>query len=261
MNYNLTGKVAVITGGSKGMGFAIADLLSKEGVIIVLVARNVENLQLAAKKLKNNGAEVDFIVGDVSDIEIPELVINRTLKKYGRVDILINNASGPPLGNFLEQDESNWKSAIDTNLLSAIRFCKAVVPSMKKNSWGRIISITSTLAKEPTSNMVLSSTVRAGLSAFTKSIASELAEFNITVNNICPGGVFTDRLKDLIQQRSKKEGKNYNDLIIESQNGIPMKRFAAPEEIAQTVLFMASDGGGYITGVSLVVDGGLTKSY
>jgi len=258
---NLKGKVAVVTGGSKGIGFAIANLLSKHGVIVVLVSRNKQNLQHAASMLSENVVEFDIINGDVANLELPEIVVKRTLKKYGKIDILINNASGPPLGNFMDQNESDWKSAIDTNLLSAIRFSSVIAPIMKENSWGRIISVTSTLAKEPSPNMVLSSTVRAGLSAFTKAISTELAEFNITVNNICPGGVLTDRLKDLIEQRSEIEGKESKELIRDSQQNIPMKRFATPDEIAQAALFLLSDGGSYVTGVSLVVDGGLTKSF
>jgi 3-oxoacyl-[acyl-carrier protein] reductase len=132
---------------------------------------------------------------------------------------------------------------------------------MKENAWGRIVSITSTIAKEPSPAMVLSATLRSGVAAFTKAVSTELAPFNITVNVICPGGVLTDRLTNLVKERAGKENREFAELLKESQDGIPIKRFALPSEIAATVLFLVSEAGGYITGVSLSVDGGLMKSF
>ena len=145
--------------------------------------------------------------------------------------------------------------------MSVIRFSKAVTPHMKKNKWGRIVSITSSLAIEPSPVMVLSSTIRAGVSSFTKAISTELAADNITVNVICPGGVLTERLKSLIEDRTIRENRSYEEILNESQASIPANRFASSKEIADTILFLTSENGSYITGVSLAVDGGLLRSY
>jgi 3-oxoacyl-[acyl-carrier protein] reductase len=147
------------------------------------------------------------------------------------------------------------------HLFSVVRFCKAVAPSMKSKKWGRIISITSTVAKEPSPAMVLSATTRAGVAAFSKTLAIELAQFNISVNVICPGGVLTDRLVSLLQARAEREKRSYQEILLESQLSIPAQRFAKPEEIADVILFLASEKGGYVNGVSLSVDGALTKAY
>ncbi len=170
-------------------------------------------------------------------------------------------AGGPPVGSFSEHDATAWEAAIQTNLLGVVRFCKAVAPDMKSKNWGRIISITSTVAKEPSPAMVLSATTRAGVSAFSKTLAIELAQFNISVNVICPGGVLTDRLVGLLQARAEREKRDYQEVLQETQASIPAKRFAEPQEIADVILFLASERGGYVNGVSLSVDGALTKAY
>jgi 3-oxoacyl-[acyl-carrier protein] reductase len=261
MNLKIQGKVALVTGASKGIGLAIVYGLISEGVSVLLIARNKEVLDKVVFKLKEVGGDVEGMLGDVSQPDLADLAISFALKKWGRIDILVNNASGPPMGSFLEHSSIDWESAIQTNLLSVIRFTKAVSFVMRNNNWGRIVSISSTIAKEPSPAMVLSATTRAGLAAFSKAISTELAPFNITVNVICPGGVLTDRLNSLIKTRSERENKEISEILNESQESIPMKRFATPEEIANSVLFLVSESGGYITGVSLAVDGGLLKSY
>jgi 3-oxoacyl-[acyl-carrier protein] reductase len=182
------------------------------------------------------------------------------MEKFGRVDVLVNNAGGPPAGSFLSHDENSWISAIEQNLLSVIRFTKAVVPYMKEQKYGRIINISSTVAKEPSAMMVLSATTRAGVSAFSKAIAQELAPFNITINTICPGGVLTDRLKSLVEEAAKKANVSYEEQLNKSLEMIPMNRFAQPEEIANIACFLADDKSSYLTGTSIMVDGALTKS-
>lgn len=261
MDLGLKDKVAIVTGSSKGMGLAITKAYLKEGVKVMMVARNEQALQNLADDFRRDGGIVDFVAGDVADRELANKVVNKAKELWGTVDILINNAGGPPMGNFLEHNPAVWEAAIQTNLMSVIRFCQAAVPLMVNNKWGRIISITSTAAKEPAPVMVLSSTTRAGVGAFTKAISTELASFNISANVICPGGVLTERLSSLISARAERENRNYDELLTESQISIPAKRFADPSEIADTILFLTSEKGGYITGVSLAVDGGLLKSY
>ncbi len=261
MDLGIKNKVAIVTGSSKGMGLAITKAYLAEGVKVMMVARDGSALKAHVESFRKENRVVDYVAGDVADPALAKQIVDKTIELWGEVHILINNAGGPPMGGFLEHSVSIWESSVQTNLMSVIRFCQAVTPFMKKNKWGRIISITSTTAKEPSPVMVLSSTVRAGVGAFTKAISTELAPFNISANVICPGGVLTERLESLIHARSERESRNYQELLQESQLTIPARRFADPSEIADAILFLTSEKGGYINGVSLAVDGGLLKSY
>jgi 3-oxoacyl-[acyl-carrier protein] reductase len=261
MNLGLEGRVAIVCGASKGIGFASAKGLALHGSKVLMVARDPIALDAAAKTIKAQGGVVAAFLGDVQDPDLPQLSVDRCKELWGPVDILLNNAGGPPMGSFLEHDGAAWEASVQTNLLSVVRFCKAVAPDMKAKNWGRIISISSTVSKEPSPAMVLSSTTRAGVSAFSKTLAIELAQFNISVNVICPGGVLTERLVSLIQARADREKRDYQEVLMESLASIPAKRFAEPGEIADVILFLASNRGGYVNGVSLSVDGALTKAY
>jgi 3-oxoacyl-[acyl-carrier protein] reductase len=261
MNLEIQNRTAIVTGASKGMGLATARTLAREGARVLMVARNTELLERAADELRTQRCTVETLAGDVSDPALPDAAVAKCRELWGTVDILVNNAGGPPMGGFLEHDAAAWQSALQTNLLSVVRFCQAAAPLMKAQRWGRIVSITSTVAKEPSPAMVLSATARAGVAAFTKAIAAELAPFNIAVNVICPGGVLTDRLQGLLQARASREKREYAELLKESQGSIPAGRFAAPEEIADLIVFLASERGGYVNGVHLSVDGALTKSF
>lgn len=252
-------RVAVVTGGSKGIGLGIVkEFISKE-INVLVIARNEELLNNL--KSNYNTEQIEILIGDVSDTDLPKKALKLALSKWGRVDILVNNAGGPPANSFLNHDENAWMSAFEISLMSVIRFSTTFAPVMKNNNWGRILSITSTIAKEPSPLMVLSATMRAGVAAFNKSISTELAPYNITVNAICPGGVLTDRLVSLVRQKSLSDERPYEDVLKESENSIPIKRFASVEEIAKTANFLCSEDGSYITGVQLSVDGGLSKSY
>jgi 3-oxoacyl-[acyl-carrier protein] reductase len=261
MKLEIDGRVAIVCGASKGMGFASAKALALYGAKVLMVARDPSALKAAAQAIAAEGGVVEAYAGDVRNPDLAQLAVDRCNALWGPVDILVNNAGGPPMGSFLEHDGTAWEAAIQANLLSVVRFCKAVAPGMKSKNWGRIISITSTVAKEPSPAMVLSATTRAGVSAFSKTLAIELAQFNISVNVICPGGVLTDRLVGLLQARAEREKRDYQEILQESQASIPAKRFAEPEEIADVILFLASERGGYVNGVSLSVDGALTKAY
>lgn len=254
-------KVAIVTGASKGIGKAIALGFAKEGYNVCVVSRDANLLKSTAEEIMSEtGQEIIYFPADVSDVEAPNRILKTVLEKFNRIDILVNNAGGPAAGSFLSQDDESWMSAIQQNLLSVVRFTKAVVPYMKKQNKGRIINISSTVAKEPSAVMVLSATTRAGVSAFSKSIAQELAPFNITVNTICPGGVATERLKSLVEDASKKANISYEEQLKKSLEIIPMNRFAEPEEIANVACFLADDKSSYLTGTSIMVDGALTKS-
>ena len=213
------------------------------------------------KKIIAKNGTVEILVGDVAKKGLATKAINKVKKMWGSADILVNNAGGPPPGKLLDQNDKNWDKAINTNLLSAVRFSKAVIPFMKKKNWGRIISISSTIAKEPSPAMVLSATSRAGVMSFSKVMAIEFAEHNITTNVISPGGVFTSRLINLIQNDAKKKNKSFKKHLKDVEKTIPAKRFARPEEIANTVVFLCSDDASYINGQNLSIDGALTKGY
>ena len=261
MYKSIKNKSVIITGASEGIGKAIAENLAKSSANIMLVSRSEKKLIDLKEQLKRKfSIKVEYMIGDVKDPTLAKRIIKESKAKLGGYDILINNAGGPPPGSFLDFDDDIWNEYFNQNLLSTIRLTRLVVPQMKKNKWGRIINITSSLAKEPTPNMVLSATMRAGVSAFAKSISTELASKGITVNTVCPGGVLTNRLTNLIKSSAKGSKKTYKQFLKDSESQIPIGRFASPEEFANSVSFLASDEGRYITGVTLMVDGGLTKS-
>ena len=255
-------KVALITGASKGVGKSIAFELAKKNVKLILVSRNLSNLKKLKKDIqkKINFQYVKIIAGDVSNINIINKIQKVCKQTYGLPDILINNTGGPPSGSFTKLNSKIWYEHINNNLMSVINFSSAFHRQMIKKKWGRMITISSTIAKEPSSNMVISATLRSGVSGFNKSISCELAPHNITVNSILLGGVKTDRLTKLIKKSSKIKKIKYETYLNQIQSSIPMGRFANPEEISDLVSFLVSEKGSYITGQNIVIDGGLSKS-
>jgi 3-oxoacyl-[acyl-carrier protein] reductase len=256
------GKIALITGASKGVGRSISLEFAKKKIRLFLVSRNLNNLKKLKKEIskKFNFNNVEIIQGDVSSESNVKKIEKICKKSFGLPDILINNTGGPPSGNFTKFNNKVWEKNIKNNLMSVINFTNMFHKKMIKNKWGRIITISSTVAKEPSSNMVISSTLRSGVSGFNKSISFELAKNNITVNTILLGGVKTDRLKELIKKNSKSRKIKYETYLNQVQKSIPAGRFAEPEEISNLVNFLISEHGSYITGQNIVIDGGLSKS-
>ena len=236
--------------------------LQKKKIRLFLVSRNLNNLKKLKKEIskKFNFNNVEIIQGDVSSESNVKKIEKICKKSFGLPDILINNTGGPPSGNFTKFNNKVWEKNIKNNLMSVINFTNMFHKKMIKNKWGRIITISSTVAKEPSSNMVISSTLRSGVSGFNKSISFELAKNNITVNTILLGGVKTDRLKELIKKNSKSRKIKYETYLNQVQKSIPAGRFAEPEEISNLVNFLISEHGSYITGQNIVIDGGLSKS-
>ena len=261
MDLGIKNKVAIVTGASTGIGFAISKNLSISGVKVMLVSRNAQKLKKAIKEIKLRGGNADFIVGDVSKASTAKKVIKKCLKKWNKIDILINNSGGPPPGELLKQNEKNWNFAIQNNLMSVVRFTTEVIPIMQKNKWGRIVTIGSTIAKEPSPEMILSATSRGGLSAFTKAVGKNFARDNISANVISPGAILTERFINLVKIAAKKEKKKYSKKLSEVKINIPAQRIADPDEIAFAAIFLASELGAYINGVDLSVDGAFTKGY
>lgn len=261
MDMGLRGRVAIVTGASRGIGRAIAQRLSAEQARVCMISRRPDVLEAAGTEIAaQTGAEILLIPGDVADPSLPDEAVAEVLAKWNRVDILVNNGGGPPAGTFLQQSGETWAQALQQNFLSCVRFSEAVAPLMKKASWGRIINIASTVAVEPEPSMVLSASTRAAVLAFSKAIARELAADNVTVNSICPGSVATERAVALLEAAAKAEGRPYPEVKARSEASVPIRRFASPDEIADVALFLASERSSYLTGTAVVVDGGLTKS-
>lgn len=247
-------------GASKGIGAAIAAGLAREGVNLCLVARGSERLEETASRIqKESGVSVFSIAADVSRADEIEKIYKFAEDRIGGVDILINNSGGPKFGSFLSLSAQDWADALDLILLSTVRMTTRAVPAMQSRKWGRIVTVTSTIAKEPTPTMVLSASARAGVTAFMKSISTELAPQGITANVVAPGGVLTDRIRDLVKTKADLDKVPYDNLLKENEKSIPLGRFATPEEFAAYVVFLCSEQARYITGTSVHVDGGLSK--
>ncbi len=261
MDLQLKNKVAIVCGASRGMGYAIARLLAAEGADLALIARDPKKLESVCTQLsKEFKIKADGFPFDLSQVgKIPQLA-SQIFSRFKTVHILVNNAGGPSPGSFEEVNDLQWNQAIDQNLKSVIAFTKAVVPVMKKHRYGRILNIASQLVKEPSPTMILSNTVRSGVVAFAKTISHELAPFNITVNTLLPGAIFTERIDSLMHDRSQREKTSYEKILQETLASLPMKRFGTPEEFANAAVFLASEKAGFITGTTFAVDGGITKS-
>jgi len=261
MDLGINNKVAIVAASSKGLGRATALGLAKEGVKLAICARDKDTLiETANSIISETSVDVLPVVCDVSKTAEIENLVSETINKYSKVDILINNAGGPPTGKLLDFSLEDWQRAVELNLYSAITLSNLVVPHMKENKWGRIVNITSYAVKQPVDGLMLSNTVRAGIIGLAKTMANELGQYNILVNNICPGRIFTDRITFLANDRAEKTGKSFDDVIEEMGSDVPVGRIGKPEELANLAVFLSSERASYITGTTIQVDGGLTKS-
>lgn len=252
MNLGLKNKVAIVLGGSRGLGKACAKALAAEGAIVAIGARNAAILQEASKELeKETGGQILALSTDVTTQKNLENIVNRTIEKFGKIDILVNNAGGPPAGKFESFGDKEWQSAFEMNLLSAVRLARLVIPQMRKTRSGRIINLVSVAVKQPMDNLILSNSIRAGVVGMAKTLSQELAPDNITVNNVCPGLFLTQRIKDLYKDEEKMK---------EVIKAIPMGRLGKPEELAALVTFLASEKASFITGATIQIDGGMCRS-
>src|SRR6266446_7271853 len=260
MDLGIKDRVALVAAASKGIGFAAARELAKEGARVFLCSRDEKRASEAAQKLHDEtGATVAGIGADVTDNESVEHFVNLVRERAGRIDILVNNAGGPSSTTFADTDLEMFRKAFELNALSAIRLAKLVLPGMQSQKWGRIVNITSVSVKQPIDGLLLSNTVRAGLTGWAKTVSTEVAADNITVNNVAPGYTLTERQDELAGVRGKASGKSKEDIIGLWAAQVPMRRLASPEEIAAAVTFLASERASYITGVTLQVDGGWVR--
>ena len=260
MDLGIKDRVALVAAASKGIGFAAARELAKEGARVFLCSRDEKGASAAAQKLHDEtGAAVAGIGADVTDNDSVERFVNLALERAGRIDILVNNAGGPPSTNFADTDLEMFRKALELNALSAIRLAKLVLPGMRAQKWGRIVNITSVSVKQPIDGLLLSNTVRAGLTGWAKTVSTEVAADNVTVNNVAPGYTLTERQEELAIARAAATGKPKEEMIGLWATQVPMRRLASPEEIGAAVAFLASQRASYITGVTLQVDGGWVR--
>ncbi len=260
MDLGLRDKVALVAAASKGLGKASALALAQEGCAVAIAARGAEALAATAEDIHHQtGARVLPVAADVSRAEACEALVARVHAELGPVEILVNNAGGPRAGVFTDMSDDDWLAAFELNLLSAIRLTRLVLPEMRVRGWGRIINLTSLAVRQPIPNLILSNAVRSGVVAMAKTLAGQVAKDGVTVNNICPGYMLTDRVRHLTADRAAREGRSEEDVMAESLATIPMGRMGDPSELAALVAFLASRQASYITGATIQVDGGVIQ--
>ncbi|MGA9978129.1 MAG: SDR family oxidoreductase [Candidatus Sulfotelmatobacter sp.] len=260
MDLGLKNRVALVAASSQGIGRATAEAFAAEGCRVAMCARNSQTLQAAADKIrKDYGVEVLAEAFDVTDaLEVGRFVA-AVAKKFGTVDICVTNAGGPPAKGFLSASLEEWQRALELNFLSTVFFAREVIPHMQRQRWGRIITLTSITTKQPVADLVLSNAVRAAVVGLVKSLANEFGKDGILVNNVGPGFTATDRLKELAKTRAAATGKSEQDLFDGWAADAPLKRLGQPREVAETIVWLASERASYITGQTLLVDGGIYK--
>ncbi|MBM7553636.1 SDR family oxidoreductase [Thalassobacillus pellis] len=262
MDFKLRGKSVIVTAGSKGLGKATALEFAKEGAHVLISSRNEEELEKTKADIKelSGNENVEYAVCDMTNAgQIKELV-KKAVEWNGTVDVLINNAGGPPAGKFDDFSDGDWQAAFELNLLSFIRTVREVLPAMREQKSGRIVNIASSSIKESLDNLILSNTYRAGIVGWSKSLARELAPENILINTVGPGRIATDRVAALDAKHADIQGITSEEVRKQAEQSIPIGRYGEPEEFARTLVFLASGANTYLTGQSLVVDGGLVKA-
>lgn len=260
MNLSLEGKYALICGSTQGIGLAIAEELALLGAHCTLMARNEEALQKAIQHLDTTlRQQHGYLVADFSNPEEVKKVIGAHMTNH-EVHVLINNTGGPPAGPVADAKEEAFLAAFNQHLICNHILATAVIPSMKKENYGRIINIISTSVRIPLKNLGVSNTIRGAVASWAKTMANELGQFNITVNNVLPGSTATQRLTTLIQNTAKKGNKLVEVVEENMKEEVPMKRFGDASEIAAVAAFLASPAASYVNGVSIPVDGGRTGS-
>jgi len=260
MDLGLKGRVALVAASSQGLGKGIAMALAREGATLAMCARTTQVLEAAAGDIRSHtGAEVLARAADVTRYEEVRRLVADTLERFGRLDICVTNAGGPPSKAFADTTVEDWSSAVDLNLMSTLYFAREVLPIMQQQGWGRLITITSISVKQPIDGLILSNSVRAAVSGLVKSLANEYGKFGVLVNNVCPGYTRTSRLQELSSRLAQKDRVDAAEIEQRWATQVPLGRLGEVEEFANVVAFLASERASYVTGVSSAVDGGLVK--
>jgi 3-oxoacyl-[acyl-carrier protein] reductase len=261
MDLGLKDRVALVAASSRGLGRAIAAELAAEGVSLILCSRDEDAVQEAAREItERTGARIFAAQADVSRRENIYRLVKDGLERFGRIDILVTNAGGPPAGSFETLDPGTWDAAYRLTLQSAVELTRCVLPEMKRQRWGRILNVTSIAVKQPVDSLMLSNSLRSAVTGFARTLANEVAAYGITVNNILPGYTRTERVVQLNEATSKREGIPVDEARARIEQQIPMGRMGEPEEFAALAAFLASERASYITGQSIAVDGGWIRA-
>lgn len=261
MNLEIQNKNALVCGSTAGIGKATAILLAKEGANVTLIARNEEKLKLVLQELsKSNEQKHSYLVADFSKPEELQKIVSDFIKNNYGFHILVNNTGGPRSGAILEATLEQFENTFTQHLKSNHVLAQATIPFMKTQCYGRIINIISTSVKEPIEGLGVSNTIRGAVANWSKTLASEVGNHGITVNNVLPGFTETERLNEIINIKAANENRSFEEMSVMMKNYTPAKRFAKPEETASAIVFLASEKASYINGINLPVDGGRTKS-
>ncbi|MFN2480977.1 MAG: SDR family oxidoreductase [Pyrinomonadaceae bacterium] len=260
MDFGLSGRVALVAAASRGIGYAAARELAREGARVFLCSRDEARAAEAARRISDEtGAECVGLRADVTSDEDAARFVGEAHDRTGRVDVCVTNAGGSPATTFETTELEQYRRAFELNALSAVRLARLVVPLMRGRGWGRIINVTSISVKQPIDGLLLSNTVRAGLTGWAKTLSTELAPEGITVNNVAPGWTLTERQDEVAEARGRAEGNTKGEMIAGWASQVPMRRLAGAEEIAAAIAFLASERASYVTGVTLQVDGGWVR--
>jgi len=263
MELGLHGRVAIVCAASQGLGKAAALGLAREGAHVVICSRHRRALAQAVKDIREQaeGRSAD-IVPVTADLTKPRQItalVAQTARRFGRIDILIANAGGPPVAPFTALDDRMWEEGVELTLMSTIRCIRAVLPHMQKRQWGRIITITSIAARQPINDLVISSTLRPGIHGLTRVLANQYGKEGILINAVAPGFMLTGRMKEIAAARAAGEHTSPEEYFAQQNRDVPLQRYGNPEELANAIVFLASEKASYITGATLSVDGGLMK--
>ena len=260
MDLNLKDKIALICGASRGLGYAVAKELSKEGATTIICSSNEQRINQASQQIQQDtGAKVLPYKSDLRDNMQIDALVDFALSNFNNIDILVNNTGGPPAGYFMDFTENEWLAAYQSTFLSAIYLTKQLLPEMVEQHWGRIINLTSISVKQPIDNLILSNSIRMAIIGWAKTLSNQYAKEGITINNIATGYMLTERVKNLAENAAHDRRITSEQVMAEWIDKIPVGYLAQPQEIAWIVAFLASEKANYITGTTIPVDGGFCQ--